>query len=58
MPFETLVEDRLKVKVTKDLFSHCFCACVYRSRGASVPGNRRDFTQMGQTDFKSLILSM
>ena len=39
-------------------FSHCFCACVFRSRGALFPDNRRDFTQMGQTDFKSLILSM
>ena len=39
-------------------FSHCFCAYVYRSRGALFPDNRRDFTEMGQTDFKSLILSM
>ena len=31
-------------------FSHCFCACVYWSRGALFPDNRRDFTQMGQTD--------
>ena len=39
-------------------FSHCLCACVYRSRGALFLGNRRDFTEMGQTDFKPLILSM
>ena len=39
-------------------FSHCLCACVYRSRGALFLDNRRDFTQMGQTDFKPLILSM
>ena len=39
-------------------FSHCFCACVYRSRGALFPDDRRDFTEMGQTDFKTLILSM
>ena len=39
-------------------FSHCLCACVYRSRGALFLDNRRDFTEMGQTDFKPLILSM
>ena len=39
-------------------FSHCLCACVYRSRGALFIENRRDFTEMGQTDFKPLILSM
>ena len=39
-------------------FSHCLCACVYRSRGALFLDNRRDFTEMGQTDFKRLILSM
>ena len=39
-------------------FSHCLCACVYRSRGALFSDNRRDFTEMGQTDFKPLILSM
>ena len=31
-------------------FSHCFCACVYRSRDALLLDNRRDLTQMGQTD--------
>ena len=36
-------------------FPHCFCACVYRPLFLD---NRRDFTQMGKTDFKSLILSM
>ena len=25
-------------------FSHCFCACVYRSRDALFLDNRRDFT--------------
>ena len=39
-------------------FSHCLWACVYRSRGALFLDNRRDFTEMGQTDFKPLILSM
>ena len=39
-------------------FSHCLCACVYRSRGALFLDNRRDFTEMGQTDLKPLILSM
>ena len=39
-------------------FSHCLCACVYRSRGALFLDNRRDFTEMGQTDFKPLIISM
>ena len=39
-------------------FSHCLCACVYRSRGALFLDNRRDFTEMGQTNFKPLILSM
>ena len=39
-------------------FSHCLCACVYRSRGALFLDNRRDFTEMGQTDFKPLIFSM
>ena len=39
-------------------FSHCFCACVYRSRDALFLDNQRDFTQMGQTDFKPLTLSM
>ena len=39
-------------------FSHCLCACVYRSRGALFLDNRRDFTEMGQSDFKPLILSM
>ena len=39
-------------------FSHCLCACVYRSRGALFLDNRRDFTEMRQTDFKPLILSM
>ena len=34
-------------------FSYCFCACVYRSRGALLSDNRRDFSEMGQTDFKS-----
>ena len=38
--------------------SHCLCACVYRSRGALFLDNRRDITEMGQTDFKPLILSM
>ena len=36
-------------------FSHCLCACVYRSRGALFLDNRRDFTEMGQTDFKGLL---
>ena len=39
-------------------FSHCFCACVYRSRDALFLDNRRDFTKMGQTDFEPLTLSM
>ena len=39
-------------------FSHCLCACVYRSRGALFLDNRRDFTEMGQTDLKPLILSV
>ena len=39
-------------------FSHCLCACVYRSRGTLFLDNRRDFTEMGQTDFKPLKLSM
>ena len=39
-------------------FSHCFCACVYRSRDALFLDNRRDFTNMGQTDFEPLTLSM
>ena len=39
-------------------FSHCFCACVYRSRDALFLDNPRDFTEMGQTDFKPLIFSM
>ena len=33
-----------------DIFT-LFFACVYRSRGALVLDNRRDFTQIGQTDF-------
>ena len=44
--------------ITNRPFSHCFCARVYRSRGTLFPDNRRDLTAMGQTDFKSLILSM
>ena len=39
-------------------FSHCLCVCVYRSRDALFHDNRRDFTQIRQTDFKPLILSM
>ena len=39
-------------------FSHCFGACVNRSRDALFLDNRRDFTKMGQTDFKPMILSM
>ena len=39
-------------------FSHCFCACVYRSRDALFLDNGRDFTKMGQTDFEPLTLSM
>ena len=49
--------DRLEGKCNRP-FSHCLCACVYRSRGALFLDNRRDFTEMGQTDFKPLILSM
>ena len=43
-----------------DLF-HIVCAHAYighRSRGALFLDNRRDFTEMGQTDFKPFILSM
>ena len=39
-------------------FWHCFCACVCRSRDALFLDNRRDFTQMGQMDFKPLIVSV
>ena len=39
-------------------FSHRFCACLYRSRGPLFLDNRRDFTQMGQTAFRPLMLSM
>ena len=49
----------LRVKEVKNRpFSHCLCACVYQSRGALFLDNRRDFTEMGQTDFKPLKLSM
>ena len=48
----------IQVKLKNRPFSHCLCACVYRSRGALFLDNRRDFTEMGQTDFKPLILSM
>ena len=47
-----------KLKVEKKPFSHYFCAFVYRSRDALLFDNRRDFTQMEQTDLKPLILSM
>ena len=52
-----LVSISAKVCINRP-FSHCLCACVYRSRGALCLDNRRDFTEMGQTDFKPLILSM
>ena len=40
------------------LFSHFFCACVYCPCYTLFLNNRRDFTQMGQTAFKLLVLSM
>ena len=53
-----MVEQEMLQCITNRPFSHCLCACVYRSRGALFLDNRRDFTEMGQTDFKPLILSM
>ena len=48
----------LKTTTPNRPFSHYLCACVYRSRGALFLDNRRDFTEMGQTVLKPLILSM
>ena len=56
--YMTRVESDLSKTNGNRPFSHCLCACVYRSRGALFLDNRRDFTEMGQTDFKPLILSM
>ena len=53
-----MVEQEMLQYITNRPFSHCLCACVYRSRGALFLDNRRDFTEMGQTDFKPLIVSM
>ena len=50
--------DMRPVEYVNRPFSHCFCACVYRSCGLLFLNNRRDVTQMGQMDFESLILSM
>ena len=40
---------------TCQTFSYCFCACVYWSLDALFFDNRRNFTEMGQTDFKPWI---
>ena len=50
--------DMRPVEYVNRPFSHCFCACVYGSCGVLFLDNRRDFTQMGQTHFESLILSV
>ena len=48
----------LKIVIVNRSFSHCFCTCMCRSGDVLFLDNRRDFTKMGQTDFKLLVFSM